>query len=854
MRYRTGPRLVVVWLLIAVAPAVEAQQKPTADQAKALLQGRPDLVAQLRQRIITSGMTPDQVRARLRAEGYPPDLLDAYLPGATTDSAGRPNADVYAAVVSLGIADSSDVARMRLADSTYQQGPDAPPSDSLRDSLKFGMRDSLRAHLQGLPRGITGAAASPDSGYYIFGLDVFRRATTQFEPNLAGPVDDNYRVGPGDQLVLVLTGDVEKAYSLEVTREGFVVIPDVGQVPLANLTLTQVRDLLYTRLSRVYSGVRRGSGATTQFSITPSRLRSNQIFVLGDVQRPASYRISAAGTVLTALYAAGGPTEAGSFRRVVVRRGGAVVDSMDVYDYLLRGDASRDLRLQNGDVIFVPPRGPRARMIGEVLRPMTYELKHGETVDDLIRAAGGFTARAGRRRIQIERIIPPELRTAPGRDRQLIDVTADQIASAAETGIPVEAGDVVRVFAVADRMRNRVVVEGNVWTPGPVGFTAGMTLSQALRLAGGVKPDVYVGEVLISRLESDSTRIQLRSSLRDTTGAVTNDLPLNEDDIVQVFSASQFRPARYVAIVGAVKKPGRVPYRDGMTLRDLVLLAGGLQERAYLKEAEIARLPEDRSGGKLAMTTRVPLDSSYLFERSPDGKYLGPPGLPAPAAGSAEVPLKPYDNVLIMEQPDWNLQRTVVLTGEVRFPGTYSLLSKSDRLSDVIRRAGGLTDQGYADGVMFYRKKGSLGRIGIDLSKVLRDPKYPDNLILQDGDSVYVPQFNAVVDVRGAVGNPVAVAYVPGRDIEYYIGAAGGLSRKAEGSRAYVIQPNGKVESISHRVFWFDGHPKPRAGSVVVVPEKDATDHRDLTGIASAAAQIAASLVAVVALIINSRK
>lgn len=853
MRYTLSLRLAAALLLLSLPFLARAQQRPTADQAKLLLQNRPDLLAQLRQRIISSGMTPDQIRARLRAEGYPPDLLDSYLPGGSgLDSTAQTSSDVFSAVLSLGIADSVDVARLRYADSTSRLPQDSTNSDSLRD-LRYA-RDSLRARPRGLPRGITGAATNPDSGYYIFGLDVFGRSTNQFEPNLAGPVDENYRIGPGDQLVLVLTGDLEKAYTLDVTREGFVVIPQVGQVPVANLTLGQLRDVLFTRLGRVYSGIRRGADATIQFSISPSRLRSNQVYVLGDVHQPSSYRISGAGTVLTALYAAGGPTEAGSLRRIFVRRGGQIVDSLDVYDYLLRGDATRDVRLQNGDVVFISTHGPRVRVTGEIVRPMTYEIKRGETIDDVIRAAGGFTAKAGRRRIQIERIVPPELRVEPGHDRQVIDVTSEQVANGSETGIPVEAGDVVRVFAVADRVRNRVTVDGNVWTPGPIGFTAGMTLSQALRMAGGVKPDVYIGEVLITRLRSDSTRIQLRASLRDTTGAVTEDLPLNDDDLIHVFSASEFRPARYVAIGGAVRKGGRFPYREGMTLRDLVLLAGGLQEKAYLKEAEVARLPEDRAGGKLANTIRVPLDSSYLFERSPDGKYLGPPGIPAAAGNAPEVPLKPYDNVLIMEQPDWNYQRTVVLAGEVRFPGTYALTSKGERLADVLRRAGGLTDQAYADGVSFVRRKGSLGRIGIDLPRVLKDPEFRDNLILQDGDSVYLPQFSAVVDVRGAVNSPVAVAYVPGRDIGYYIGAAGGLSRKAEGARAYVVQPNGKVESISHRFLLPDGSPKPRPGSVVMVPEKDASDHRDYTGIATAAAQVAASMVAVVALIINSRK
>jgi protein involved in polysaccharide export with SLBB domain len=413
----------------------------------------------------------------------------------------------------------------------------------------------------------------------------------------------------------------------------------------------------------------------------------------------------------------------------------------------------------------------------------------------------------------------------------------------------VEDGDVLHVFAVTNRVTDRITVDGAVWTPGPLGLTQGMTLGQALRMAGGVKPDVYLGEVLISRLQSDSTRIQLRSSLRDTSGTPTQDLALKDADAIRVFDVAEFRPRRYVAIGGAVRKSGRYPFRDGMTLRDLVLLAGGLEEKAHLQSAEIARLPEDRTGGRLAITLPVPLDSSYLFERSAAGKYLGPPGLPAPSGSAPDVYLKPYDNVLILEQPDWSLQRTVVLTGEVRFPGTYTLRSKNERLSDLIQRASGLSADGYADGVYFLRKHGNQGRIGIDLPRVLENPSFRDNLVLQDGDSVNVPSYTATVNVTGAVNSPVAVSYVPGKNIDFYIAAAGGLSRKAQGSQAYVTQPNGKVESRTRRLFLPDGAPKPRAGSTVYVPERDPNDKFDYVAFTASMAQVLTSLVAIIVVI-----
>lgn len=802
-----------------------------------MLQTRPELVAQLRQRLAGSGLTPAQVRARLRAEGYPETLLDAYLADAGEGIPdARPSEDVLSAVRALGVAgdDSLDLSTSA-----------AVARGGIRAVLDTAALRDRAANDTTLP-----LSAPSDSGYTLFGLNMFQGGTSQFEPNAAGPVDASYRLGPGDRLVLILTGDVELAHTLDVTREGFVVIPQVGQLHVANLTLGQLEDLLYARLGRVYSGVRRGAGATTRFSVSVSRLRSNQLFVVGDVLAPGSYRVSSAGTALTALYGAGGPTTAGSLRAIEVRRGGQVVSVLDVYDYLLRGDASRDVRLENGDVVFVPPVRGRVRVVGEVLRPATYELEPGETLADALRAAGGFTPRASRHRVQIERILPATERDGRGRDRVVIDVASDALRGDAGPAVPLEPGDVIRVFPIAERVRDRIAVQGNVWTPGAQGYRPGMRLGDALRAAGGLKPDTYLGQVLVTRLLADSTRIQLRAALRDTSGVPAENIELQEDDEVTVFSLTEFRPRRYVAIAGAVRHGGRFPFREGMTLRDLVLLAQGLQESAYLSEAEIARMPENRAAGVTATTFRVPLDSSYLFERGNGTRaYLGPPGLPAPSTGAPDVVLQPYDNVLIMHQPDWELERTVTLAGEVKFPGTYALKSKTERLSDVIQRAGGLTDDAYAGGVVFYRRQNGVGRIGIDLPGVLLKKGSRDDLVLAEGDSITVPRYAGVVNVRGAVNSPVAVSYVPGRDLDYYISAAGGPSRMADRSRAYVTQPNGKVESVRTLLGVREHLPKPGPGSVVFVPEKDPADRKDYVAIAGAMAQILASLVAIVVVV-----
>jgi protein involved in polysaccharide export with SLBB domain len=406
---------------------------------------------------------------------------------------------------------------------------------------------------------------------------------------------------------------------------------------------------------------------------------------------------------------------------------------------------------------------------------------------------------------------------------------------------------VIRVFSVATRVRNRISVSGDVWSPGSIGITAGLKLSDALRLAGGVKPDVYLGQVLITRRQPDESRIQLRASLSDTTGRVVNDIPIQEDDEIRVFSVSEFRPTRYVAINGAVQRSGQYAFKEGMTVRDLVLLAGGLDQSAYLNEAEVARLPQNRAGGVTARTFRVPLDSSYLFERGPDGKYLGPPGLPAPSGPNAEVTVQPYDNVLILRQPNWELQRTATVAGEVRYPGKYSLLTTKETIGDLINRAGGITPDAYPNGVIFYRPRNGIGRIGIELPQVLRNPGSPDNLALQDGDSLYIPRYNPVVLVQGAVNTPIAATFEPGSSIDYYILAAGGPSVGADVSRAYVRQPNGKVQSRHRRFLVPDFDPRPEPGSVVVVPPRSPLDKPvDLIQATGLIAQISATLITLI--------
>ena len=829
-------------LALSYANRAEAQPvRPSPDQAAALLQARPELVTQLRQRLMSSGLSPEQVRARLKAEGYPENLLDPYLSGTGTGG-GAPSSAVLAAVQKLGLVDVEDAASLTSLSAGARTVKAAPVTDPNATSASA-----------------TGSSPLSAASAVIFGLDVFRQTSSLFDANLNGPVDAGYRLGPGDELVLILTGDVELAHTLEVTRNGFVVIPQVGQIGVANLTLAQLEDVLYARLGRAYSGIQRGEGATTRFSVTVSRLRSNQVFVVGDVVSPGAYRISSAGTALSALYAAGGPSDRGSLRRVEIRRAGRTVATLDVYQYLLRGDASQDVRLQQGDVLFVPLHGPRVRVDGELVRPATYELREGERLADVLLAAGGFQATAATQRLLVERVLPATVRTGLGANRVSIDVPLG--ANGTAPTFAMADGDIVRVARIDDRVRDRIAVNGHVWNPGQQGFSAGLTLEQALRRAGGVKPDAYLGRVLVTRLNADSTRTQLRVMLRDTTGATMEPFPLQADDEITTFSRTGFRAEQYVVIAGAVQKGGRFPYRDGMTLRDLALLAGGITDFADLRQAEIARRPDTSSTLVLSETVRIPLDSGYLFA---EGRV--------PVAGTRDLVLKPYDNVLIFADPGRRAPQVVRVTGEVQYPGTYTLRTRSEQLSSLIERAGGITGQGDAGAAYLSRRldtqaavkqlladsaasdaarlddAGSRIRVGVDLARALARADSRDNLFLESGDSLHIPARQQIVTVRGEVHVPTALV-ASGQRLGAYIKAGGGATDAANGRRAYVIQPNGKIESRT-RLFWLITlDPTPRPGATVVVPAKgERTGSSSVLQTLSLVAQTMATLVAAIAI------
>jgi len=486
------------------------------------------------------------------------------------------------------------------------------------------------------------------------------------------------------------------------------------------------------------------------------------------------------------LYAAGGVTDRSNMRRIEIRRGGQSIVALDLYDYLLRGDTRTDIRLESGDVVFVPLHGRRVQVTGAVLRPAIYELAEGETLNDLLRASGGFRPKAQLERLTVYRILPPSARK-----------------------------------------------------PGPVP-----------RVAMSV-PLLAAADHLVATTGAGATDPPSDAHGADIGGVAVPALQLETGDSVVVDSIGPLEAGLYVQIGGMVQKPGRYPWQEGMTLRDLVRLAGGPTIGAYLKDVEIAHVPAQREPGQLAVTVRVPVDSSYLLERERSGNYIGAPGLSFPSPGAPEVPLAPFDNALVLKQPDFEPQRTVFIGGEVRFPGTYALRNKNERLLDLIDRAGGVTTQAYTNGIRFHRA-GEAGRVGVDLTQLLKHRRGKDNILLAAGDSIVIPGYVPTVQVGGAVNSPGIVTYIEGQGLDYYVNSAGGYSYKADKRRTYVEQPNGNVRTVHKRPLFFgSSKPTPEPGAQVFVPERNMVEQSNTAATLAAIGTIIASLTTIVVVIVN---
>lgn len=721
---------IVFTILFLSVPLSLQAQVPSASDAERILRENPELI---RTRLAESGLTESEIRARLSALGLPTNALDGLLAGGSVAPALDTSA--LTALQALGVI--------------------VPGADGLE------IVDTIS--------GLRSAPEADSTAFPVFGHDMFTRASTQFQPLLSGPVSDDYQLGPGDQLVLILTGEAELAHELVVTREGAVVIPSVGRIAVANLTMTEVRALFRQRLAGFYSGIRRG---TTSVNLTIAELRTIQVYVTGEIKQPGAYQLSSVATVTNALYAAAGPTQRGNLRDVRISRRDGENATLDLYPYLLEGDVGGDITLEQGDVVFIPPRRRRVQLHGAVGRPAAYDLTDSEGLYEALIAAAGFAPQANRARITVHRVVRPSDRGPGLGDRAAIDL----------------------------------------------GLTASNDADAPNQLGGVIIPPI---------------------DLQDGDSIVVDGVPALSDGF-------------FVTVTGMVAQPDTFPWREGMTIRDVVNLARGPIVGADLREAEVSRMPDQRALGELADRLRVPLDSSYLTQQSPNGVYVGPPGVPFPPAGSSpEFELLPYDQVLILRQPDFEMPQSVVVTGEVSVPGRYTLLTKDDRVTDLIDRAGAILENGYPAGAQLYRPLNQMGRIDLDLVAALANNESDENVLLQPGDSLHIPTYTPTVVVRGAVNSQVTVLYRPDQDFDYYIAAAGGFRYDADKGRTSVRFANGLARTRSKFLLW-SSYPKPDAGSVITVPTEDPTGGIDAVALTTGLVSVIGTITTLIIVIVNN--
>ncbi|MBE0566435.1 MAG: SLBB domain-containing protein [Krumholzibacteria bacterium] len=649
------------------------------------------------------------------------------------------------------------------------------------------------------------AAEADSAGPRWFGEDFFRLDEGMFTPPSFGPVPGDYKLGVGDEVVVDVWGEVELRLVRLVDRDGTIILPQAGQVTCAGRTLEQVDQAIREQLRRSHASLGRtpdDPDARTFLQVTLGRLRPVRVFVVGAAARPGSYELNSVSTVLTALYAAGGPAEGGSLRAIRLVRGDQTVGELDLYAYLLGGDRSGDLRLREGDTVHVPDRSFGVSITGAVRRPMHYEMKDGETVADLVRYAGGLTAEAAAEVIHVRRILPADQRRPGEPDIVVVDVPYDAQAGVVrdrQAGT-LQDGDQVTVDGIGDRDDRWVEVRGLVKRPGRYQLQPGMTVADLVTAAGGLWPDALSEWASLDRTSPARELSTVTVPLGQVLAGQAAPIVLEARDVLHVFARPETRDRPRVTISGEVYQPLTMDFRAGLTLRDLVLRAGGLKRGANPLRAEIARIREAAvtsldPGTDPAQTVdviRVELGEDFL--QNPDSPRL-----------------LPWDRVAIRQLPWWETQRTVTVAGEVFYPGEFSLENRGETLSSILARAGGLKPTAYAQGARVVRSQDGVGNIAVDLRQALARPGSQPDIILEPGDRIVVPNRMYTVKVTGEVGFPTSLVWEEGRRIDYYVERAGGYLKHADKGRTRVVHPNGM--SLPNK-----GSSEVIAGSTIIVP------------------------------------
>jgi polysaccharide biosynthesis/export protein len=692
-------------------------------------------------------------------------------------------------------------------------------------------------------------------GLKPFGYDLFNRAPQSFTPVTNVPVPADYTVGPGDELDVQLYGTQNRTLMLTVGRDGRVSFPELGPISVGGQLFSSVKASIESRVEHQMMGVRA--------SVSMGQTRTIRVFVLGDARRPGSYVISGLGTITSGLFAAGGVLPTGSLRNIELKRQGAIVRKLDLYDMLIRGDTTDDAKLLPGDVVFIPPVGATVSVDGEVHRPAIYEIKGETAVSSLVQLAGGLKPYADTAKASLTRI---------DEDLHRVVVPVD-LSVAKGAAQPVRNGDLLHVARLRPSLDSGVVVQGHVYAPTAYAYRRGLRLSDVVRSLDDLQPNADVHYVLVRRqlagrkiavvsadlaaaLDAPGSKADIELAPRDRITVF--DLESGRERIIQPLldelrlQASIDQPTQVVHIDGRTKAPGDYPLEPGMTVRDLIRAGGTLTDAAYGGQAELTRY--NVINGESRATELIEVDLAAVLRGDPKANIL----------------LRPFDNLSIKEVPAWGEQEIVALLGQVRFPGNYAI-KRGETLKSVLARAGGLTAYAFPEGSAFTREElkkreqkeidllarrlqndlitlalqgaaanqagaatsltvgqsllsqvrttQAVGRLVIDLPRLLRSPQGSSaDVIMRNGDQLIVPQFQQEVTVIGEVQNATSHLFRPGLARDDYINLSGGASRRADRGRIYVVRADGNVVSTEGNR-WFRSNSVPiKPGDTIVVP------------------------------------
>lgn len=701
---------------------------------------------------------------------------------------------------------------------------------------------------------MAGVKEIEEGGIRVFGRSIFRNRALTFEPSMNIATPQNYRLGPGDQLVIEVWGASENTITQKVSPDGYISLPNVGPVNVNGMTVQAATQAIRSRLSKIYSGM--GStnvDVSTNTKVSLGQIRTIQINIMGEVAVPGTYAISSFSTVFHALYKAGGVSKLGSLRNIKVVRGGRTITTIDVYDYIINGRSHSDIRLQEGDIILVSPYEILVNIEGNIKRPMYYEMKNGESLRTLLDYAGGFTSDAYSNSITVER--------STGKEKSV--ATVDEMNF---VNFKLKDGDQISISSILQRYTNRVQIKGAVYRPGFYEIGGNIqTVGDLIAKADGILEDAFTNRAILHRENDDKTLAVISVDLQGILSGSVADIALKKNDVLFIPSIHDLKDQGTISIYGDVYSPGEFPFAKDTKLEDLIIQAGGLRESASIVRVDITRRIRDNQGTKkqkeIAETFTFGIKDGFVIE------------------GEAGFVLEPYDQVFVRRSPGYSPQINVGIWGEVEFEGTYSLTARNERLSDLVEKAGGLSDFAFAKGARLEREmteqelleakdllavvhqqnkfdedsisidESSIKRIytvGIDLEKAMAHPHTDSDISLRSGDRIIIPEYNNTIQIRGGVRMPNTVTYDPSKNLKYYIKEAGGYGERAKKSGAFILYPNGHIKELGRKA----SRKKIMPGSQIVVPTKHKTQWN--TAASLSAASTTASTMAVIATLINN--